>query len=193
MARRTPSPHQTCLGTRTAPDPRTPSADTGPTLLQVLQRPNLPITDGWAGTRNTYGNTQLGGDTFDVVVMDEEYPSVQQWTDFTFPAIQLAYGHLLEQKMQSLESNYRTPLTPSPGQRVGKIVDKASFDGYGMDWTRHIVRAPIRSADRQLRPVVSSNAGTGTTSALRHRCIEWVALNDKKARLKPDWVSLTQS
>ncbi|KAK4148865.1 hypothetical protein C8A00DRAFT_38544, partial [Chaetomidium leptoderma] len=86
------------MTTKTGPArPQTPTSDTGPTLLQILQRPNPPIIDKWAGKSH-----RSRTDIFDEVFLDDQHPSVQEWTDFTFPAIQLAYGHLLGQKMRAL-------------------------------------------------------------------------------------------
>ena len=191
MARRSPSPQKSVPGgPLVAPSrPATPGPDTGRTLLQILQRPNPTMTDYWAG--KTHTNTRSETDSFDDVLLDDEHPSVQEWTDFTFPAIELAYGHLLSQKMRALEANYRDPLTPSPGQRIGDIVNETSVDAFGIDWPRQIVRAPIRAGGRLLRPVVAPNASPSTEAALFHQCIEWVVRGSKKrSKLKPDWVSI---
>ncbi len=186
---RTPSPPNKAGTPPKAPQTPPPRDRTG-TLLQILQRVNPSIVNKWDGV--SYKNTESKGDHFDRVVLDDEHPSVQPWTDFTFSAIYLAYGHLLDQKMLELEPNYQRPLTPSPGQKVGHIVDEASVDRYGSDWTRHIVRAPIRATARQLRPVVSPNRGTATEAAVWHQPISWT-VPDTKSRMKPDWVSLCSS
>lgn len=189
MARRTPSPPKSVPGNPPAAPSRpvTPGPDTGRTLLQILQRPNPPTTNHWAG--KSHANTRSETDNFDEVLLDDENPSVQEWTDFTFPAIELAYGHLLSQKIRALEANYRDPLTPSPGQRIGDIVNEGSVDAYGIDWSRQIVRAPIRAVGRQLRPVVAPNAGSATEAALFHQRIEWEVPGSKGSKMKPDWVS----
>lgn len=188
MASRTPSTPRMGSGDPLSPaPPQTPTLDSGPTLLEILQRPNPPTTDKLDGKSRP--NARSEGDNLDVVALDDENPGVQEWADFTFPAIQLAYGHILHKKMRALESRYREPLTPSPGQKVGVIVNEASVDKYGIDWTRQIVRAPIRAAGAQLRPAVSHNVGTDTSAGLFHQCIEWGVPTQKGATLKPDWVS----
>ncbi len=135
--------------------------------MQVLQRPNPPIIDNWKGKSKS--NTRSATGNYDAVVLDDAHPSVQRWTDFNIRAIKLAFGHLLDQSMRTLEAKYRDPLTPTPSEKVGVIVKEGSVDVLGRDWTAPIVKMPLRVAGRHLRPIVALKAATSTNAALKDR------------------------
>ena len=169
MSRRTPSPVDM----------------TRPTILSVLQDRNPDITDEWAG--KSYSNTTSGTDSFDLVKFDDTHPSVQKWADFTFEAIDLAYGDIYHQDIKQVEPNYQ------PVQLVDtnatSIVNEGSVDSLGSRWSHVVVKAPLRAAATHLR---QSLGGPQQKPTLEHHLIEWTrprALGQKPVTLKPDWVS----
>lgn len=80
---------------------RTPSPH-GPTLREILQRPNPELADQWAGS--LYESTRSAINRgFDKVAV------VKPWTDFTYDAIQLAYGDILDTGIKAFQRGYATP------------------------------------------------------------------------------------
>jgi hypothetical protein len=161
MARRTPSP-------------------SGPTVLEVLQRPNPPLTDRWAGS--SYANTRSSTESFDYVTV------AKPWTDFTFEAISLAYGDLLNMSIKSFQPGYIPPanLTQTPSV----IVHEGSVDRVGLDWSRPILRAPIKAAASVLGTRFSPTGGNRDPSFI-DKPIKWKNPADTTVTFVPDWVSCT--
>jgi hypothetical protein len=169
---------------------RTPSPPSGPTLLQILQLPNPKVKDKWTGS--SYGNTK---GTFDEIELDNDHPSVQPWAEFTFKAIYLAYGHLLDQKMTTLKPEYQLVVGPSPGQSmlIITIKQETDVDNLGSAWSVNVLRTPIAVAATQLRSqgATQDSSQNGMTALCRER-IYWVkpkVYSQGYTRLTPDWVS----
>ncbi|KAK3292460.1 uncharacterized protein B0H64DRAFT_228976 [Chaetomium fimeti] len=173
---------------------RTPSPSRGPTLLQILQRPNPKIEDGnWDGSwdDSSYRNST---DVFDEVEFDSDHPSVKPWADFTFEAIYLAYGHLLEQRMAALKPGYQPVPPPSPGQGLTIIATEHDVDLLGQAWSVNIVRSPIAAAAIQLRPQLDIQGPSETPkTTLGHKKVTWVKLStesEASVDFTPDWTIL---
>ncbi|KAH6842734.1 hypothetical protein B0I37DRAFT_202689 [Chaetomium sp. MPI-CAGE-AT-0009] len=169
---------------------RTPSPSSGPTLLQILQRPNPKINDKWAGS--SHGNTN---GAFDLVEFDSNHPSVKPWADFNFDAIYLAYGHVLDQRMTALKPDYQSVPAPSPGHVITTIRKEDHVDDLGVMWSASIVRGPIAAAAIQLRPQVATQGPSETPrTALCDKKVEWVSPVTLHSRVKvsftPDWAIL---
>lgn len=153
------------------------------TLLNVLQRRNPDVKDEWAG--KTYNNTKSSTGTFDRVLFDDTHVSVRPWTDFTFDAIDLAYGDLLHQRIRDFHLNYE-PIRDLTDTHSGTIYDETSVDRLGVAWSHRIVKEPLRAAASRLHP----SSGQSSAPTLEHALVSWHD-SGKKGIIyrKPDWVS----
>ncbi|KAH6850895.1 hypothetical protein B0I37DRAFT_124083 [Chaetomium sp. MPI-CAGE-AT-0009] len=164
---------------------RTPSpVDTArPTILSVLQESNPEITDEWAGT--SYKNTTSATDSFDWVRFNDTYDlSVQEWTDFNFEAIDLAYGDILHQEIKQFEPNYQ-PVQKLVDTNATVIINEGSVDGLGSRWSHLVVKAPLKAAATHLR---QSLGGAQRKPTLEYQRIQWIRPRvQKHISLQPDW------
>ncbi|KAL2148972.1 hypothetical protein VTH82DRAFT_1658 [Thermothelomyces myriococcoides] len=153
-----------------------------PTLLEVLQRKNPDIIDHWAGA--SYSNTT--SDRFDDVSLDDQSRAhVQEWKDFTFGSIYLAYGDILD---KPLDATYRPAQTPSTTPTT--IIDENGIDTLGSVWSCNIVRAPLKVAG----PLLRSRPGMKTADladtpdpTLAPKKISWKHPTDSRVSTNPDW------
>ncbi|KAK4194624.1 hypothetical protein QBC40DRAFT_290412 [Triangularia verruculosa] len=114
-------------------------------IRDILNRANPILTDKWDGksTKNTVSRTG-SYDTVDI-------KSVTKWTDFTFDAIDLAYGDILDTDIRSIPGHtaYRTPDSPDTPT---VIAQESDIDTLGIVWSCSIVRGPLKAAAQTLRP-----------------------------------------
>ena len=171
MSRRTPSPADTA----------------SPTILSVLQGKNPEVTDQWAGT--DYQNTRSNTGSFDLVDFDDEHPAVQKWTDFSFEAIDLAYGDILHQDIKQFELNYQ-PVQELTNTKSNKITKESSVDRLGYRWSHFVLKTPLTAAATHLR---QSLGGYQENPTLEHQEIMWHKPLSKNTSLEPDWVSFSAS
>lgn len=152
---------------------RTPSPS-GPTLLEVLQRPNPELIDRWAGT--TYKNTVSGTDSFDTVL------AAEPWTDFTYDAILLAYGDILNTSVGTFQPRYAPPGTPSKTPTT--IATEDSVDLLGFAWSANILRAPLKAGAALLHQRLSPTRRKTDPSFLL-KPITWTKTKEPSVTLKP--------
>ncbi|KAK4194625.1 hypothetical protein QBC40DRAFT_318889 [Triangularia verruculosa] len=123
-------------------------------IQDILTRPNPGLTDKWNGTINTIPRRNK----YDVV----DISSVTKWTDFTYDAINLAYGDILKTDINTVaELNpYRAPHSLS--ETPTTICEESDLRILGFLWSCNIVRGPLKAAALALRPRL-------TTAGLIHR------------------------
>jgi hypothetical protein len=147
-------------------------------VLDVLQRPDPDLNDVWA--KKTYDNT-IGARSVDVVVLDNDHPTVKPWTDFTFDAITLAYGDILGMGINTLRPDYRQDHTPKPNRITGLI----NFNS--VHWWSAITRKPLKGAATILRPRFSPS-NTDTDPAFLEGWINWRVPFNPSTKVQPGWV-----
>ncbi|KAL2164001.1 hypothetical protein VTH06DRAFT_3215 [Thermothelomyces fergusii] len=159
-----------------AQDIRTPSPGK-PTLLDVLQRENPRPIDMWDGSG--YENTK--SKYFDRVRV------VKPWTDFNYRAILLAYGDLLDQRIETIcPEGYRPPTELTETPRT--ITHEAKVDTLGNDWCVQILRGPIKGVSSVLRSrLLDRNMDSNPIFA--QSLIKWKDATKDDAIFYPDWVS----
>ncbi|KAK0744468.1 hypothetical protein B0T21DRAFT_357864 [Apiosordaria backusii] len=128
-------------------------------IRDILSRANPILTDEWDGksTKNTVSKTG----SYDNV----DIRSVTKWTDFTFDAIDLAYGDILNTDIRSIAEHtaYKTPDEPSNTPTV--IVQENDIDTLGIVWSCSIVRGPLKAAAQTLRPRFTTGQGSRPSSS----------------------------
>lgn len=170
------------------------TTQTDTTLLGILRRNNPGIVDHWDGT--SYQNTKSNSGIFDAVVLDDSRPNtVQRWKDFTYEAIHLAYGDVLDQNMSEFRGkvpelrNYQ--LVDNPPKTPTIIADENDVDTLGIVWSCNIVRGPIKAAASELRPRMSNVKEWSATLAPKK--VSWTHKDKSSVTLSPDWVSVPNS
>jgi hypothetical protein len=161
-----------------APSPSDPS------ILDVLQLANPSLNERWAGS--SFQNTRSSSNTWDTVV------SVKPWTDFTFKAVELAYGDILNRGITFADPGYipPRPLTQTPTS----IYTEDNVDTLAQAWSLNIVRHPLKAAATVLRERTGiAQAGPTPDPSLVHHPMKWhvQGTGSQPSTLKPDWVSFS--
>lgn len=165
---------------------RTPSLR-DPTVLEVLQRlnPELSERDLYTWAEQTSGDADCGASrTPDVVVFNDNHPAVKPWTDFTFEAISLAYGDILDMGMSTLRPKFRPVLSQYVTPTNIFNVDRISI--LCLVWSTNIIRDPLKGAASILRPRFC--ASTDTDPTFYTQWIQWKDPSDPSIEIKPLWV-----
>jgi len=153
------------------------------TLLEVLQRKNPDIIDHWDGSDcDDTTSSRLDNVSLD----DASCVHVQQWEDFTFESIYLAYGDILD---QSVDAAYREACTPTATPRT--ISDGHGLFTLGVVWSCNIERAPLKVAGRILRKrpgMATADLAGETDPTLAAKLISWTHADDQQLSITPDWV-----
>ena len=122
-------------------------------------------------------------------MFDNHNPSIKLWTDFSFAAISLAYGHILDKPITALRADYNPVNQPSPSTKLTTIETPNDVKDLGDAWQCNIVRRPIRTAAIWLRPQLSTSATDPDTGLFPTR-IDWSPPeDDNKVKFGPNWVS----
>ncbi|KAK3985669.1 hypothetical protein QBC44DRAFT_384672 [Cladorrhinum sp. PSN332] len=175
------------------------ATQTGSTLLDILCRPDPRIIDQWKGT--SLSNTVSETDSFDHV----QIQSVTRWTDFTYEAIVLAYGDILNRHIRDFANDvgelryYQEPNDPPMTPSI--IIKEDDVDTLGISWSCEVVRGPIKAAAGVLRPrLKSTDASEGKSlskslaakpnATLAAKKVSWVKpkTGSKRVTINPDWL-----
>ena len=149
------------------------------TLRELLTAGNsdLNINLRSTSTKNTSSKTS----SYDLVSFDEnDFKRVQEWTDFTYEAINAAYGNLLDRQVS--KGNTGMPvLSKTPTE----IFSEEDIDTLGIMWTCNVVRGPLKTAGPAVMTQLGQSGLTDAQMIAKKTSIKHPTNN--QVTFNPDW------
>lgn len=159
------------------------SSPSDPTVLDVLQRPNPAIIDICISIEGI--DHCIPPKKLDLIELSDSHPAVRPWTDFSFEAISLAYGDILDMSLRTLREDYwRVSTPPRTPTTVYSMSSIASLNHY---WGLNILRLPLKGAGSILRPRLATSSPDSDLSYW-HKGVEWIVPTHPEIKFAPDWV-----
>src|SRR3569833_365935 len=148
------------------------------TLREMLSAANsdLKVTLRSMSKRNTSSKTS----SYDVVLFDENAPKrVQEWTDFTYEAINAAYGNLLDEYVPDEVEMPVLSLTPT------EIISEEVIDTLGIVWSCNVVRVPLKAASPKIMAQLKQDGPTDAQMVPKKTTFKHPA--QAAISFNPDW------